>query len=195
MYISQNKRYKKQQAARDIEIAAIAKEIETPARDIKMTAKGIEIETPARDTKVPAADIKIPARGIKMTKRDIDIAAREGVAKTMNGVLVQDRDGYWAIMLNKDWMKMRKRSYDASWASLDKNERAIELAAREAAAKAMHGVMVEDRSGYWGVVPRRDWSIMSNYDPDWYLVKRDDRLFNRDIHEKLNGKERAEKSE
>lgn len=167
-----------------------------------MTAKGIEIETPATDIKIPATDIKtdiktpatdmkIPARRIKMTKRDIEIAAREEVAKTMNGVLVQDGGGHWVIMPNKDWMKMRKRSYDANWASLDKNERAIKLAAREVAAKAMHGVMVEDRSGYWGAVPKYDWSRMSNYDAEWWLVQKDDRLFNGEIHEELNGKVRG----
>jgi preprotein translocase subunit YajC len=44
-------------------------------------------------------------------KRATITAAREAAAKTMNGVVVHDKSGYWAIMPKKDWMGMRKRNY------------------------------------------------------------------------------------
>jgi hypothetical protein len=100
----------------------------------------------------------------QLSKRDIVIAAREEAAKTMNGVVVQDASRNWAIMPKKEWMGMRRRNYDASWATLDENERAIKLKAREAIAAAMKGVMVQDGSGYWGVVEKFDWMVMKNYD-------------------------------
>jgi hypothetical protein len=108
-------------------------------------------------------------------KYETVIAAREVVAKTTDGIVLQDRSGYWAIMPKQDWMKLR--SYDAS-SRMDKKERAMERAKREVVAKMMPGFVVHDRSGDWGIVPSKDWISMRKYDANWHLIRDYDTLFN-----------------
>lgn len=111
----------------------------------------------------------------QQAKRDREITARESVAKTMNGIVVQAGDGSWAIVPEGDWMGMRK--YDAG-RRLDESERAIELATRGVVAATVKGVVVQDRSGYWGILPENDWIMMSKSDASWSEMRKYDRLFN-----------------
>lgn len=111
----------------------------------------------------------------QQAKCDAKIAAREAVAKAMNGIVLVDKLGSWGIMPERDWMKMRK--YDEG-CTLDEKERTMELETRKVVAATINGTVVRDRSGYWGIVPNGDWIRMQKYDSSWVELRKYDKLFN-----------------
>lgn len=82
---------------------------------------------------------------------------RKEVAKRLDGVEVHDASGNWGIALFIDWLRMK--NYDVGLGSKGR-ERAIEMGAREVVATRMKGVAVYDTTGYWAIVPAKDWIVM-----------------------------------